>query len=84
MTLLDDLEEFVHNHRSHGALTGDATEPEWNGYLLTVVCPCGVGVRKVGHAGGSRARSAATRSPELNRDPIRSGTDPSCADTMAN
>jgi hypothetical protein len=25
-----------------GALTGDATEPAWNGYLLTVACPCGV------------------------------------------
>jgi hypothetical protein len=22
--------------------TGDATEPAWNGYLLTVACPCGV------------------------------------------
>jgi hypothetical protein len=24
------------------ALTADATEPAWNGYLLTVACPCGV------------------------------------------
>ena len=23
-------------------MTGDATQPAWNGYLLTVVCPCGV------------------------------------------
>jgi hypothetical protein len=23
-------------------LTGDATEPAWNGYLLTVACACGV------------------------------------------
>ena len=23
-------------------LTCNATEPAWNGYLLTVVCPCGV------------------------------------------
>jgi len=23
-------------------LTGDATEPVWNGYRLTVTCPCGV------------------------------------------
>jgi hypothetical protein len=29
-------------HRSHGPLTGDATTPEWNGYLITVTCPCGV------------------------------------------
>ena len=39
MTLLSDLEEFVHDHRAHGGLTGDATEPAWNGYLLTVACP---------------------------------------------
>jgi hypothetical protein len=25
-----------------GPLTADATEPAWNGYLLTVACPCGV------------------------------------------
>ncbi len=42
MTLLADLEEFVGDHRPHGTLTGDATEPAWNGYLLTVTCPCGV------------------------------------------
>jgi len=42
VTLLTDLEEFVHDHRSHGRMTGDATEPAWNGYLPTVACPCGV------------------------------------------
>jgi len=42
MTLLADLEAFVRDHRPHGELTGDATEPAWNGYLLTVACPCGV------------------------------------------
>jgi hypothetical protein len=42
MTLLATLEEFVRDHRPHGALTGDATEPAWNGYQLTVACPCGV------------------------------------------
>ena len=42
MTLLAELEEFVLDHRTHGHLTGDATEPVWNGYLLTVACPCGV------------------------------------------
>jgi hypothetical protein len=26
----------------HGPLTGDATKPAWNGYLLTVACSCGV------------------------------------------
>ena len=42
MTLLVDLEDFVADHRPHGPLTADATEPAWNGYLLTVACPCGV------------------------------------------
>ena len=42
LTMLADLEEFVRDHRPHGALTGDATLPAWNGYLLTVMCPCGV------------------------------------------
>jgi hypothetical protein len=40
--LVDGLQEFVRDHRVHGALTADATEPAWNGYLLTVACPCGV------------------------------------------
>ena len=30
------------DHRAHGALTADAAEPAGNGYLLTVVCSCGV------------------------------------------
>ena len=42
MSLLADVEEFVRDHRAQGPLTGDATEPAWNGYLLTVTCPCGV------------------------------------------
>jgi hypothetical protein len=42
VNLLADLEDFIHDHRPHGPLTGDATEPAWNGYLLTVACPCGV------------------------------------------
>jgi hypothetical protein len=41
MTLVD-LTDFADNHRSHGELTGEATEPEWNGYQLTVRCSCGV------------------------------------------
>ncbi len=40
MTLVADLEEFVHDHRPHGPMTCDATA--WNGYLLKVACPCGV------------------------------------------
>jgi hypothetical protein len=42
MTRLADLEEFVREHRPHGGMTGDATEPASNGYRLTVVCACGV------------------------------------------
>jgi hypothetical protein len=42
MSLVADLEDFIHSHRPHGPLTADATEPAWNGYLLTVACPCGV------------------------------------------
>jgi hypothetical protein len=34
-------QNFIADHRPHGPLTADATEPEWNGYLLTVACPCG-------------------------------------------
>ena len=41
MTLRADLQQFVHDHRPHGPLTGDATQPAWNGYRLTVACPCG-------------------------------------------
>ena len=36
------LSEFVQNHHPHGSPTADATIPAWNGYLLTVVCSCGV------------------------------------------
>ena len=42
MTLLADLEDFVHDHRGHGGMTGDTTEPASNGYRLTVACACGV------------------------------------------
>ena len=42
MITLTGLEEFVADRRPHGTLTADATEPAWNGYLLTVACPCGV------------------------------------------
>ena len=42
MSLTSDLTDFVESHHPHGILTGDATKPAWNGYLLTVACPCGV------------------------------------------
>jgi hypothetical protein len=37
-----DLAEFVACHRPHGGLTGDATEPTPNGYMVEVSCICGV------------------------------------------
>ena len=40
--MVEDLRDFVDDHRPHGPLTTDATEPAWNGYRLTVACPCGV------------------------------------------
>jgi len=46
MSLFTDLEESVHNHHAHGTLTTNATEPARNGYLLTVVCSCGVGFQR--------------------------------------
>jgi hypothetical protein len=42
MSGLPDLGELVADHCPHGTLTADATPPAWNGYLLTVACPCGV------------------------------------------
>jgi hypothetical protein len=36
MTLLADLEAFVHDHRPHGGMTGEATQPARNGYWT---CP---------------------------------------------
>jgi hypothetical protein len=42
VNLLADLADFISDHRSHGPLTADATEPAWNGYLLAVACRCGV------------------------------------------
>jgi hypothetical protein len=42
MPLFADLEQLVRDHRPHGSLTADAPEPAWNGYLLTVACPCGM------------------------------------------
>jgi hypothetical protein len=42
VTFTADLTEFVDGHHGHGLVTADATTPAWNGYLLTVACPCGV------------------------------------------
>ena len=40
--MLTDLADFIADHHCHGSMTADATEPVWNGYLLTVACPCRV------------------------------------------
>ena len=40
--LLADLADFVTSHRPCGQVTGDATEPAAEGYLVTVGCSCGV------------------------------------------
>ena len=40
--LFADLKEFVRSHHPHGPQVADATEPAWNGYMLTVACSCGV------------------------------------------
>ena len=39
--LLADLADFVTRHRVCGQLTGDASEPEASGYVVTVSCACG-------------------------------------------
>jgi len=40
--VLADLQEFIGDHRPHGTMTVEATEPGPNGYLITIACPCGV------------------------------------------
>ena len=42
MTITDEIEAFIREHRDHGQVMGDATEPLPNGYQVTVACPCGV------------------------------------------
>ena len=42
MPVLSDLDTFREDHSTHGSLVAAATEPAWNGYLLTVACLCGV------------------------------------------
>jgi len=42
VTVTEDVQVFVREHREHGQLVGDATEPVANGYMLTVACRCGV------------------------------------------
>jgi hypothetical protein len=46
MSLITELKDFVHDHRPHGTLTGDATEPPGTGTcsrwrVRVVLCSCG-------------------------------------------
>lgn len=41
-TLYAEMEDFVMRHRACGTLLADATEPSERGYLLWVLCSCGV------------------------------------------
>lgn len=41
MALVDDLKRFVTAHRSCATLTGDASPPSAEGYLLWIDCSCG-------------------------------------------
>ena len=42
MSLPADLEEYVHSHRLHGTLTGDATGACLERLPAHCGCPCGV------------------------------------------
>jgi hypothetical protein len=46
--MFSDLTAFVQDHRSHGQLVGDASEPGWNGYRITGRLPVRGHVRAVG------------------------------------
>jgi hypothetical protein len=46
VTISDDLKAFIAEHREHGQLTGDATEPGLAGYQVWIACPCGVTFRR--------------------------------------
>ena len=39
--LLDNLTEFVNEHRRCGQLVGDVTDPTPKGYDVWLHCPCG-------------------------------------------
>lgn len=39
--LAEDLERYVALHRTCGRLTGDATTPTPDGYLIWIACACG-------------------------------------------
>jgi hypothetical protein len=46
MSLSGDLTAFIIEHREHGRLVGDTTEPGLAGYQVWITCPCGVTFRR--------------------------------------
>jgi hypothetical protein len=62
MTISDEIDAFVVEHRDHGPLTGDATEPGLNGYTVWITCLCGVEFRRLRHSIWQRWRSSTDRS----------------------
>lgn len=42
MGIANDGQALIVEHRDHGRLVGDATEPIPNGYQVTIACPSGV------------------------------------------
>jgi hypothetical protein len=46
VSVSDELKDFIAEHREHGQLTGDATEPGLAGYQIWIACPCGVTFRR--------------------------------------
>ncbi len=51
MSVSDELKAFIAEHREHGQLTGDATEPGLAGYQVWIACPCSVTFRRQVTAG---------------------------------
>jgi len=68
VSLLGDPEKFINDHPSHGTLTGDASEPAWNGYLLTVACPCGVVFERWVTTGDAMADLISWSAREVSRN----------------
>ena len=48
VTMTDQIEAFIREHRDHGQVVGDAAEPMTNVYEMTITCPCRVVFRSLG------------------------------------
>ncbi len=71
MALLADLEDFVHDHRPHGTLTSDATEPAWNGYLSSFVNSPIKYIALLSAVGNDGIANSAIRGGALSSTPLR-------------